>query len=74
MTGRQAWRPLFVLWEGTEGLIGCICVPDAGGLAELPDVADDSGPSADTYAPLAGGLTATAHALAAGAWKRRWAR
>jgi len=69
--------------EGTlllvENVVGtCTTQPDppVGGIAQLPDVADDSGPSADTYAPLAGGLTATALALAAGAWyaKRRWAR
>jgi len=47
-----------------------------GGLAELPDVAGDSGSSAGTYAALAGGLAAALIALTAGAWyaRRRWSR
>jgi hypothetical protein len=46
----------------------------AGGIAELPDVAGDTGSSTGTYAALAG--AAAAVALSAGAWyaKRRWAR
>jgi hypothetical protein len=48
----------------------------AGGVAELPDVASDSGWSTGAYAGLAGGLAAAFVALSAGAWyaKRRWAR
>ena len=42
-----------------------------GGLAELPDVAGDSGSSAGTYAALAGGLAAAVLALGAGAWYAR---
>ena len=47
-----------------------------GGLAELPDVANDSAWSAGTYAGLAGGLAAAVVVLGAGAWyaRRRWAR
>ena len=47
---------------------GC---PTVGGLAELPDVAGDSGSSAGTYAALAGGLAAAVLALGAGAWYTR---
>jgi hypothetical protein len=51
-------------------------VLSVGGLAELPDVAGDSGSSAGTYAALAGGLAAAVLALGAGAWyaRRRWGR
>ena len=42
-----------------------------GGLAELPDVAGDSGSSTGTYAALAGGLAAAALVLTAGAWYAR---
>ena len=47
-----------------------------GGIAELPDVAGDSGSSTGTYAALAGGLAAAVVALSAGAWyaRRRWAK
>jgi len=47
-----------------------------GGIAELPDVASDSGSSAGTYAALTGGLAAAVLALTAGAWyaRRRWMR
>jgi hypothetical protein len=47
-----------------------------GGIAELPDVAGDSGSSTGTYAALAGGLAAAALALSSGAWyaRRRWVR
>jgi hypothetical protein len=50
--------------------------PGVGGIAELPDVASDSGSSTGTYAALAGGLAAAIAALGAGAWyaRRRWAR
>ena len=49
-------------------------VPDygaVGGIAELPDVAGDSGSSAGTYAALAGGLAAAVLVLGAGAWYAR---
>ena len=48
----------------------------AGGVAELPDVASDSGWSTGAYAGLAGGLAAAVLALTAGAWyaRRRRAR
>ena len=42
-----------------------------GGIAQLPDVAGDSGSSTGTYAALAGGLAAAVLALTAGAWYAR---
>jgi hypothetical protein len=47
-----------------------------GGIAELPDVAGDTGSSTGTYAALASALAAAALALTASAWyvRRRWAR
>jgi len=42
-----------------------------GGIAELPDLAGDSGSSAGTYAALAGGLAAAVLALSAGVWYAR---
>jgi hypothetical protein len=51
-------------------------VDPVGGIAELPDVAGDSGSSTGAYAGLAGGLAAAVLALTAGAWyaRRRWIR
>jgi len=47
-----------------------------GGIAELPDVAGDSGSSAGAYAALASGLAAALVTITAGAWytRRRWGR
>jgi len=47
-----------------------------GGLAELPDVAADSGWPAGAYAALAGGIAAAVLALGGGAWyaRRRWVK
>ena len=42
-----------------------------GGVAQLPDVASDSGWSTGTYAALAGGLAAAVVVLGAGAWYAR---
>ena len=45
-----------------------------GGIAQLPDVASDSGSSTGTYAALAAAAAAALLALTAGAWytRRRW--
>jgi hypothetical protein len=58
------------------GLVSNNGCPVVGGLAELPDVAGDSGSSAGTYAAIAGGLAAALLALGAGVWyaRRRWVR
>jgi len=47
-----------------------------GGLAELPDVASDSGWPAGAYAALAGAIAAAVLALGGGAWyaRRRWVK
>ncbi len=51
--------------------VGVPCATSVGGLAELPQVAGDSGSSTGAYAPLAGGLAAAAVALTAGGWYAR---
>jgi hypothetical protein len=48
-----------------------ITSPFVGGLAELPDVASDSGWPAGAYAALAGGIAAAVLALGGGAWYAR---
>jgi len=51
-------------------------LPPVGGVAELPDVAADSGPSAATYAVLAAVLSTSLVTVTAGVWyaRRRWLR
>jgi len=53
-----------------------ITSPSVGGLAELPDVASDSGWPAGAYAALAGGIAAAVLALSGGVWyaRRRWVK
>ena len=48
-----------------------ITSPSVGGLAELPDVASDSGWPAGVYAALAGAIAAAVLALGGGAWYAR---
>jgi len=64
----QVWRVVDMIFVSP--------LSSVGGIAELPDVAGDSGSSTGTYAALAAGLAAAALALTASAWyvRRRWAK
>jgi hypothetical protein len=64
------------VWNVPDLIFVSPTATSVGGVAELPDVASDSGSSTGTYAALAGALAAAFVALSAGAWfaRRRWAR
>jgi hypothetical protein len=64
------------VWNVPDLIFVSPVATSVGGVAELPDVASDSGSSAGTYAALAGGLAAAVVALSAGAWyaRRRFSR
>jgi protein-disulfide isomerase len=57
-----------------QTIVDSLLAPPVGGIAELPDVAGDSGSSGPSYFALAGLAAAALLALTAGAWyaRRRW--
>jgi hypothetical protein len=66
-----------LLWQVVDMIFVSPFVATAvGGVAELPDVASDSGSSAGSYAAVAGGLATAVVILAVGAWyaRRRFSR